>query len=163
VVHYLGEKRIRTTFSDYGKAFTEAETTATAISSAELNVITLKNEDRLAYVRAMAALEPTGVPVEMAEMHFAEAHRILGGANMVHAAQFYMKHHPSNLPQKTVAEVVDELIETKEGDGLSDVYLKDLRGRLGRFEESFKMQISLVTAADIERFLREVKVVEKVV
>jgi integrase len=94
-------------------------------------------------------------------MHFAEAHATLKGASLVHAAQFYMTHHPRNLTKKTVAEVVDELIETKEADGLSDVYLKDLKGRLGRFKETFKGQLSLVTTADIEKFLREVKVKEK--
>jgi integrase len=162
LVYYLGEKRIRKTYSDYGKAFTDAETTATKLSEGELNVLELKGEARMAYARAVEILRPTGVPLEMAAMIFAESHRILGDAIHVDAARFFKKHHHSNLPRKTVAEVVDELIETKEADGLSDVYLKDLRGRLGRFKEAFKMQISLVTTADIERFLREVKVVEKV-
>ena len=162
LVYYLGDKRIRKSYSDYGLAFTDAETTATKLSEGELNVLELKGDIRMAYARAVEMLRPTGVPLEMAAMHFAEAFRILGGANMVQAAEFYMKHHPSNMPQKTVPEVVAELIETKEGDALSDVYLKDLRGRLGRFREAFKMQIGLVTTGDIERFLREVKVVERI-
>lgn len=74
-----------------------------------------------------------------------------------------MKHDRSNLPKKTVAEAIDELIESKEGDRLSAVYVKDLKGRLKRFKEAFDMQISLITTADIERFLRELKVVEKIV
>ena len=99
LVYYLGEKRIRKTYSDYGKAFTDAETTATKLSEGELNVLELKGDIRMAYARAVEMLRPTGVPLEMAAMHFAEAFRILGGANMVQAAEFYMKHHPSNMPQ----------------------------------------------------------------
>jgi len=161
VAYYLGDKRQRRAFSDYGLALTEAQTVASKLSAGELNVLTLKNEDRLSYVRAMQALQPTGVTIEMAALHFAEAFRILGGTKVVEAAQFYLKHHPSNLPCKSVGEVVEELIAAKEADQLSDVYLKDLRGRLGRFKEAFPMQISLVTTAEIDRFLRELKVEER--
>src|SRR5687767_12707177 len=83
VVHYLGSKRVRKTFSDYPKALTEAETVATKLSEGELSVVELKGEDRLAYVRAMAAIANTGVPLEMAAIHFAEAHKILNGASLL--------------------------------------------------------------------------------
>ena len=46
-VYYLGDKRVRKTFADYGKAFTDAETVATKLSQGELNVVELKGEDRL--------------------------------------------------------------------------------------------------------------------
>ena len=134
---------------------------ANKLSAGELDVLTLKNEDRLSYVRAMQAIKPTGVSIEMAALHFAEAFRILGGTKLMEAAQFFLKHHPSNLPRKSLAEAVEELIMAKEADQLSDVYLKDLRGRLRRFKEAFPMQISLVTTAEIDRFLRELKVEER--
>jgi hypothetical protein len=73
-----------------------------------------------------------------------------------------MKFHHSNLPKKTVPEVIDELIESKEADRLSDVYLKDLKGRLGKFKAAFTGQISMMHNLDIEKFLREVKVMERV-
>ena len=46
-VYYLADKRVRKTFADYGKAFTDAETVATKLSQGELNVVELKGEDRL--------------------------------------------------------------------------------------------------------------------
>ena len=42
-------------------------------------MLTLRNEDRLAYVRAVEALKPTGVPLEMAALQFAEMVKILEG------------------------------------------------------------------------------------
>jgi hypothetical protein len=54
VVHYLGTER--KTFSDLGLAITEAETIASNLSQGELNVLELRNEDRLSYVRAIEAL-----------------------------------------------------------------------------------------------------------
>ncbi len=55
VVHYIGEQRQRKTFADLDKAITEAETVANKLSTGELDVLTLKSEDRLAYVRAVEA------------------------------------------------------------------------------------------------------------
>ena len=157
VVYYVGKKRVRKTFADYALAYTEAETVTTKLSQGELSVVELKGEDRLAYVRAMAAIADTGVPLEMAAIHFAEAHKILNGASLLDAARFFAKHHPSNMPKKTVPEVVAAFIEAKEADGLSDVYLKDLKSRLGRFERKFTGRIGQVTATEIEAFLRDLK------
>jgi len=157
VVYYVGKKRVRRAFADYALAYTEAETVTTKLSQGELSVVELKGEDRLAYVRAMAAIAGTGVPLEMAAIHFAEAHKILNGASLLDAARFFAKHHPSNMPKKTVPEVVAEFIEAKEADGVSDVYLKDLRSRLGRFEKKFTGRIGQVTATEIEAFLRDLK------
>jgi integrase len=158
VVHYLGEKRQRKTFADLGEAIMEAETVASKLSTGELDVLTLKSEDRLAYVRAIEALRPTGVPLEIASLQFAEAVKILDGASILDAAHHFAKQHPSRLPRKMVAEVVTELLAAKEADRLSRVYLKDLRGRLRRFQEAFKMPIGMITTAEIEDFLRSLRV-----
>jgi integrase len=161
LVYYLGRKRIRKTFARYELALTEAEVIAGKLSEGELNVLTLRNEDRTAYVRSVEAVKPTGVPLEIAAMHFAEAFRILGGRSVVEAAEYFAKHHPSSFPSKSVREVADELIAAKEADQLSEVYLKDLRGRLSRFAKAFPVKVSLVTKGDIERFLRELTATER--
>lgn len=157
MVHYLGTKRQRKSFSDLGLAMTEAETVANKLSTGEVDVLTLTSADRLAYVRAVEALKPTGQPLEVAAIHYAEAFKILEGDSIIEAARYFAKRHPSKMPKKTVPEVVQTLLESKEQDGVSDVYMKDLKGRLGRFEEKFKGKISLVTSAEIEDFLRGLK------
>ncbi len=159
VVHYLGNKRIRKNFTNLDLATTSAQAIANQISNGEVRVLELKNEDQFAYARAMQSLAPTGVPIDIAASHFAEAFAILGADRLVEAARFFKKHHPTNTPAPKVPKVFKELLESKEQDGLADVYLKDLRGRLGRFAEAFKdRDINLVTAADIEDFLRCLKV-----
>lgn len=157
VSYYVGEKRQRKSFADLGLAVTEAETVASKLSTGQLDVLTLTSDDRLAYMRAIEALKPVGVPLEMAAMQFAEAFRLLDGGSLVEAARFYVKRHPNNLPKKKVSEIVAEMIGFKEADKMSDVYLKDLRGRLGRFAKKFPGLISMVTSREIEDFLRELK------
>ncbi len=161
VVHYLGTKRQRKSFADLELAKTEAETIANKLSTGELDVLTLTSENRLSYVRAVEVLRPTGVPLEMAAMQFAEAFKVLNGASLLEAAKLYAKQHPHGMPQKKVPEVVKELLKVKKLDGMSDVYLKDLRGRLGRFAEHFTGAISLITSGEIEDFLRGLKGKEK--
>ena len=154
VVHYLGDKRQRKTFANLELAVTEAEMVATKLSTGELDVLTLTSNDRFAYVRAVQALKPTGVPLEIAAIQFAEAVKVLEGGSLLEAARFYAKQHPRSLPRKLVSEVMEELLKAKQVDGMSAVYLKDLRGRLGRFGLAFQMPMAMVTTAEIEDFLR---------
>lgn len=161
MVHYLGEKRQRKAFADLEDAKREAERLANGLSAGELNALKLSNHDSLAYARAVEALRPTGVPLEMAAIRFAEAYKLLEGASLLEAIEFYRKHHPRNVKKKTVPEVVSELLVAKDADGVSDVYIKDLKGRLGRFAAKFKGPISLITSAEIEDFLRGLKDIGK--
>jgi integrase len=157
VVHYVGTKRQRKLFSDFGLAKLEAERIANTLSAGELKASQLTNEDSLAFARATQALMPTGVSLEMAAVEYADAWKILNGTSLLEAARFYARMHQGDRPKKTVQEVVDELIEAKEADKASKVYIKDLRGRLNRFAAKFPRLITSVSTGDIEDFLRDLK------
>ena len=66
-------------------------------------MLTLKSEARLSYVRAVEALKPTGVPLEMAALQFAEALKVIDGGSLLEAARFYAKQHPHKLRRKLAA------------------------------------------------------------
>ena len=157
VSYYLGDKRVRTTFADYGLATTEAETVANKLSTGEVNVLTLTSGDRLSYIRAIEALKPSGVPLEMAAMQFAQAYALLEGGSLVEAARFYVKRNPHRMPKKPMPDLVAEMIEAKTADGVSKYYISDLKWRLGQFAEKFPGDIAFLTSADIEDFLRGLK------
>ena len=86
VSYYLGDQRQRKTFADLGLATTEAETVANKLSTGEVNVLTLTSDNRLSYIRAIEALKPTGVPLEMAAMQFAGAQTLLERESLLDAA-----------------------------------------------------------------------------
>jgi integrase len=50
---------------------------------------------------------------------------------------FWFKHHAVAAGNKTVREVIDELLATKKAAGLSERYLNDLHYRLGIFAKSY--------------------------
>ena len=85
----------------------------------------------------METLKPTGQPLDVVASQYAQAYKILEGRD-INRGTLDAKRHPSMMPQKTVPEVITELLVAKDRDGVSDVYLKDLKGRLGRFEKKFK-------------------------
>ena len=160
VVSYIGTKRQRKTFASLDLAMTEAETVANKLSAGELDVLTLTSDNRLSYVRAIESLRPTGVSLEMAALQFAEAFGVLHGRSLLEAARYYAKHHPHGMERKTVPAVVAELLAAKEGDRMSEVYVKDLRGRLRRFAERFPHALIDVTSGDIEDFLRSLRALD---
>lgn len=157
VADFSSGKRKFITFSNEQEARDKAHEIAHKLNSGQVDVLTMTSADRAAFVRAAELLQPTGIPVELAAAEFAEAKAKLGGRSLVEAVNFFVRHNPAALPRRTVAEVVAELVAAKTADGVSAVYLKDLNFRLGKFQEAFCGQISDVTAADINVFLRGLK------
>src|SRR4051812_39892537 len=85
VADYSSGKRVLRTFADEAEARREAKVIAKAISKGEAAVLSLTNQDKAAYVRALDNLKPTGTRIEIATLHFAEAFKILGGDRLLEA------------------------------------------------------------------------------
>ena len=77
-----------------------------------MDVLSLRSQDRAAYLRAVEALGPTGTPLEVAAVQYSEAVKLLEGDCLLEALKFYRKHHPNKLPAKTVGEVIEEFLST---------------------------------------------------
>src|SRR5204863_8471141 len=89
-----------------------------------------------------------------------EARRLLGKDSLLDAVRTFLKSHRV-LMQKTVREVVDELIEEKESRSkrpVSEDYLKDLRSRLGKFSASFHCELRSVGPEEMKLFMDSLKV-----
>src|SRR5213594_4488020 len=79
VVHYLGQKRQRKSFANLELARGEAERVANQLSTGQLDALSLNNQDSLVYVRSVEAVRPTGIPLDIAAMQYAEIYKILDG------------------------------------------------------------------------------------
>lgn len=160
VAHYRldGEKRKRflQCFASLEDARFEATRIATAIANGEADVLKLRNADRATYLHATAALRPLGMPLHVAIGEYVEARRH-AGANLIAAAKEYGRRHETDTVRKSISEIVKEILAAKKQDGMSLRYLQSLRSHLNRFSEHFRMNISSVTAAQIEDWLRRTK------
>jgi len=157
LAYYEGSKRVRQKFSDLEKAKREAESAALKIGEGEVEALKLKGHARSDYVRSMQKLREwkpdADLYVAVAD-YVAAVRRLPENTNLKEVVDAHNKRHPVGLPQKTVREVVNELLESKTKSGKSDIYVKDLRLRLGHFADAFKVPISAVTGKQIEEFLR---------
>ncbi len=79
------------------------------------------------------------------------------GVPLAVAAKFYAESHNAKLPDRTVSEVVEEMIEAKRKDGAGRAYLAPLKRGLGHFKSDFKDNIAMVQTADIDAWLRKLK------
>jgi integrase len=150
-----GTRRFRG-FSDAGEAKREAEKIARQLSTGETTAASLRNTDAASYGRAIELLRPVGIPLEVAAGNYAKAFEVLGGDSIVEAAVFYARHRADKITPRRVADVVAELIASKEGRK-SARYVSDLRARLNRFAADFAVDIGTITGPDVQGWLDRLK------
>ncbi|HEV2456641.1 MAG TPA: hypothetical protein VGY98_20435 [Verrucomicrobiae bacterium] len=155
---YHDGKRQRRTFSDFDRAKTEADTVARRLASSDSAVLTLSGADLSAYQRARQVLDPLGVAIEIAATEYADAKRKLADASLSQAVEFFLKRHPKKIEPHSIQSVVKEFILAKQSEGLSERYIKSLRWALPKFTAAFHCNIGDVTAPEITKWLRQLKV-----
>lgn len=152
-----GKRRFRS-FTSYKDARAEADAILLKATRGELETIDMAKSDLVAYTRSVNALKPHNVPPDHAADEYARCLKLLAGSvTPLEACRYYMRKHPSQLPRRTVAEVVDELLTDKQQQGVSKPYLADLRYRCGNFGSAFQVPIASVTANEIRGYLAALK------
>jgi hypothetical protein len=83
-----------------------------------------------------------GIEIDAAARECTEARKLLGSMPLLDAVRDYVKRYPASLKKMTVQDLYADLLKTKREDESSDVYLKDLKFRLGKFSEAFHCNAS---------------------
>src|SRR5205814_9582523 len=156
VCYHLGGKRLRLNFADLEEAKGEAEAKAAQLSRGDVDAMQISGKDRLIYGRALEAVKDYGVPLDAVALEYSGARKLLDGVSLGDAARFYARHHGKGIKRKPVAEAVEEMIEAKKLGGVSEVYLNDLRYRLGVFAERFHCDLVSLTPDDVQSFFDSV-------
>ena len=157
VVYYLGGKRHRLNFSDLQEATNEAEAKACQLSRGDVDAMQLNGQDRLAYGRALDVVKEFNLPLDTVTREYSEARKLLDGVPLVDAARFYARHHGDGIKRKSVASAMEEMILRKTDKGVSDVYLRDLRYRLGVFSRAFRCEVNAIIPDDVAKFFENLR------
>jgi integrase len=157
VVYYLPDqngksRRHRLNFHDLEAATNEAELKASHLSRMDRYASEFDGKDRLEYARAKDELTEFELPLDRVSIEYKEARKLLNGVPLIEAARFYEKHNLRGIKRKSVAAAADEMIETKQRKGVSDVYVADLRYRLGAFREAFHCDVNAIAPDDVAVF-----------
>ena len=157
VVHYRDGKRIRENFRKERDATSRAQHIATAIEKGRVEVLQLTNSDRESYLAAMRALQPLGIPLHLAIEEFVAARTQLSGDSILSAVKEHLSRK-RNVQERRVDQVVDELLadyrKSRDKGELRPKYVYQISSDLTRFKNSFHVNISAVTPALIEDWLK---------
>jgi integrase len=157
VAYHIGGKRHRLHFNDLEKATSEAEAKAAQLSRGDVDAMQLSGKDRLVYGRAVEAVREHGAPLDAVAIEYSEARKLLDGVPLVDAARFYARHHQRGIKRIAVTDAVGEMIAAKTAKGVSDVYIADLRYRLGVFKEAFHCDVSALAPDDVAAFFERLR------
>jgi integrase len=157
VVWHRKSKRIRENFRNERDATSRAQEIATAIEKGRMEVLQLTNSDRESYLAAVRALRPFGIPLHAAIEEFVAARTQLRGNSILTAVKEHLARK-RNVQERRVDEVVDELLADKQRSRdrgeLSPKYVYQISSDLTRFKNAFRTNISAVTPAVIEDWLK---------
>jgi len=153
-VSYYDEfgQRQRRLYPDRSVAEKEAAKLRHKIDIGIMPGLLLNGRERLIYERSLETARISGLDLDVLTKDAMEARAILGTASLADAARLYVEHR-TKVVQKTVAEVVQELVNDRVKNGKSAAYIRDLRTRLGHFAQAFKCPIASVNWEDIEKYL----------
>jgi integrase len=145
--------RQRRNFAELDLAKREATNIAQTLADGDMEALKLTGAERQIYVEAERAIAGTGLPLHSVAHDFARAFDILGGAHIVEAARYYKKHVDVDLPEITATEAVAKLHAAKQAEGMSAMYLKDIRGLLGDFARAFQCTLTSIQPEDLQQYL----------
>ena len=153
-VSYIGPTgRQRKNFANLDLAKRQAGIIAQSLSVGDMEALKLTGQQKQIYVEAERAIDGTGLPLHSVAHEFKRAFDILGGAHIVEAARYYKKHVDVDLPQVTVTEAVEKFHAAKEAEGLSAMYLKDIRTLLGDFARDFQCPLANIQPENLREYL----------
>lgn len=159
VSYFADGKRRQKMFADFEEAHAEAKSTADKLAAGQLDAVAMSNKESTAYAHAVETLKPTGLPLELAATEYAEAWKVLGGkASVIEAAKEFARRHLHTLPDKMLPDAVKQMLEAKEREGASKIYLKVLRCYLGQMADAFHCQLRSVTTGQLADFFRNMEV-----
>lgn len=133
----LGGGRNRRTFQDRREAETYYDFAKIQIQNFGAAAMSISDALRAEAVKCSQMLEPFGQTI-------------------ADATRFYVDHLKEISPSQTVSHAVNALRAACQADGKSVLYLRDLKYRLGRFEQDFGARhVAEITTADIDQWLRQ--------
>jgi integrase len=156
LVYYAGENRKTLGFSSWSEVEKGIDDLIQRFGESEGGSLVLSANDAARYQQAEELRKQLhGVPaINICMADYVSAKKILGDISLKEAAEFYAKRRGLNLPERTVAEVVQEMLKAKRAAKLSARYIKDLENRLTRFGNDCQCQLVDLTTAKISAWLR---------
>ncbi len=157
--YYLDSIRQRVTFrGSLDGARKYARKIAKQVSGQTAGHCVLSPAEAETYRSALAHLESVDVPLTAAVEEYVAARKLIGNHSLLEAARFYKRNYPFDMPAKSVRAVMEEMIEAKRADNLSERYVTALRYDLTKLADAIEESIAEITTAQLDDWLRSLPV-----
>lgn len=151
-----GQPRDERTFSDLDEARKFARSKCLELVGG--GVITLTSEENAMVQAALRGVEGTGWRLDHAISSWRKAFDLLPpGTDLEKVVREYLERHPGEEAAPPIPEIVAAFLDYKATMGLSQVHLKDLRSRLGKFAETHRLPMGSVRVSHVEDWLASLK------
>ena len=157
VSFYTNGKRQRSVFGNFDDAKKAAHEIALKIAQGRANMMELNGPELESYSATMNLLRPHNLPLHSVVQEYLAAREHLAGESLLTAVKEHAARQ-KRIIDKSVPDVVDEMLAAKKKHGLSERYLYTLGSDLGRFKKAFKTSIGSVTTRLIEDWLSHQKI-----
>ena len=154
VEYILLGKRRQVWRSGFSEAKAVAREACINVGNGNQTALELNDRERFSYLRATETLSVIRVPLDVAVSDYAAAvGNLPPGTTLKEAVEFFRKRNALVCENRTVRQVTNEMLIVKRAAKLSDVHLKDLESRLGRFSDDFQVNIASLSGAMIQAWL----------
>jgi integrase len=153
VENYSGSKRRLDSYSDEADALDAANKLARQLSQRDVIGASLTREQSIEFASVVQSLQPLGLTLSAAIAAIVEAVKEVGDLPTVGAAIHFYKTKHTPIVEKSVSDIVTDLIAEKKARGKKERHIEGLTYRLGKFAEAFKCNISDVKDVDIQAWL----------
>ena len=158
VVFYGADgKRLRRSFGDPEKARMEAHRVAASLSRGHSEATQFTAAEATLYGRAVSLLKPLDIPLVAAIEEYVAARALLPAGTSLKDAARDLARNLHLTDSRPVRDIVDELLADRESAARSEVHLRDLRTRLGRFADVFQCPLGSVSAAMVRHIIHDLK------
>lgn len=175
VEHYIGSERMRERRGALEKAMALADSIKIKLLNNEVEATRLAGRDLRIYQAAAENLKGVALQLDHVARDFAQAAGVLkphdlgvlegaqllasilsklNGTPLPTVLDFYDRHGRNIRAEKTVPEVLEEMLKAKKADNVGDYHIRDLRLRAGYFAKSFPGKILHITTPQINEWLR---------
>ncbi|MFO1500077.1 MAG: site-specific integrase [Verrucomicrobiota bacterium] len=175
VIHYVGSQRLRKRRSTYEKARDYANEIRIKLLNNQAEATRLAGRDQRIYLAAVENLEGLGKSIDHATKEYADAVKALkdygltlpgavndlvsalkrlNGKTLNSALDFYELHGRAITSDKTVPEVLKEMLKALKDDRVGDYHRRDLAIRAGHFAQCYPVKIGEITTPQINGWLR---------
>ena len=154
----LDGKRYRQMFPTLALAIDAAKAKGKDLAKGDIVEIDMTPADRASAAKVLSWVKARGLSLELVVSECLHAKDRLGKVSISQCVDSHLKRFPQDMPSKLVKEVVNEMLDMKRADKLSDRYVKQLEYDMNRFMKRFNNRLLDISGTAVDAWLRELKV-----